>query len=68
MAAQNSKLWHLEQINLFKDLSDEELEELDHLTATSRKTLTTVLNDLKEKDLLYMERKRFLIRELDKLV
>jgi len=34
MAAQNSKLWHLEQINLFKDLSDDELEELDHLTVT----------------------------------
>jgi CRP-like cAMP-binding protein len=33
MAAQNSKLWHLEQINLFKNLSDQELEKLDHLTA-----------------------------------
>jgi predicted transcriptional regulator len=39
-----------------------------NLTATSRQTVTTVLNDLKAKDLIYMERKRFLIREINKLV
>lgn len=32
MAAQISKLWHLEQINLFKNLGDDELVELDDLT------------------------------------
>ncbi len=42
-------------------------QDMANLTATSRQTVTTVLNDLKEKDLIYMERKRFLIRELDKL-
>ncbi|MFT5667789.1 MAG: CRP/FNR family cyclic AMP-dependent transcriptional regulator [Vicingaceae bacterium] len=42
-------------------------QDIASLTATSRQTVTTVLNDLKEKDLIYMERKRFLIRELDKL-
>jgi len=42
-------------------------QDIANLTATSRQTVTTVLNDLKEKDLIYMERKRFLIRELDKL-
>lgn len=42
-------------------------QDIANLTATSRQTVTTVLNDLKEKDLIYMERKRFLIRELAKL-
>ncbi len=42
-------------------------QDIANLTATSRQTVTTVLNDLKEKDLIYMERKRFLIRELDNL-
>ncbi|MFT6166184.1 MAG: CRP-like cAMP-binding protein [Vicingaceae bacterium] len=42
-------------------------QDIANLTATSRQTVTTVLNDLKEKDLIYMERKRFLIREIDKL-
>ena len=37
-------------------------QDVADLTATSRQTVTTVLNDLKEKDLIYMERKRFLIR------
>ncbi len=43
-------------------------QDIANLTATSRQTVTTVLNDLKEKDLIYMERKRFLIREIDKLI
>jgi len=57
-----------------KNIGDEVLvkhdlthQDIANLTATSRQTVTTVLNDLKEKDLIYMERKRFLIRELDKL-
>jgi CRP-like cAMP-binding protein len=43
-------------------------QDMANLTATSRQTVTTVLNDLKAKDLIYMERKRFLIREINKLV
>ena len=42
-------------------------QDIANLTATSRQTVTTVLNDLKDQDLIYMERKRFLIRDLDKL-
>ena len=43
-------------------------QDIANLTATSRQTVTTVLNDLKDKDLIYMERKRFLIRDIDKLI
>ncbi|MBL4706850.1 MAG: Crp/Fnr family transcriptional regulator [Flavobacteriales bacterium] len=43
-------------------------QDIANLTATSRQTVTTVLNDLKDKDLIYMERKRFLIRSLEGLV
>ena len=42
-------------------------QDIANLTATSRQTVTTVLNDLKEKNLIYMERKRFLIREINNL-
>jgi CRP-like cAMP-binding protein len=42
-------------------------QDIANLTATSRQTVTTVLNDLKDKDLIYMERNRFLIRDLAKL-
>jgi CRP-like cAMP-binding protein len=42
-------------------------QDIANLTASSRQTVTTVLNELREKDLLYMERKKFLIRDLDKL-
>ena len=42
-------------------------QDIANLTATSRQTVTTVLNDLKDKDLIYMERKRFLIRDIEKL-
>jgi CRP-like cAMP-binding protein len=42
-------------------------QDIANLTATSRQTVTTVLNDLKEKDLIYMERNKFLIRDIDKL-
>ena len=37
------------------------------LTATSRQTVTTVLNDLKKNDLVYMERGKLLIRDLKRL-
>lgn len=42
-------------------------QDIANLTATSRQTVTTVLNDLKDKNLIYMERKRFLIRSLEEL-
>jgi hypothetical protein len=32
MAATQSKLWHLERINLFKELSSNELDEIDERT------------------------------------
>jgi CRP/FNR family cyclic AMP-dependent transcriptional regulator len=38
-----------------------------NLTATSRQTVTTILNELKDANLIYMERKKFLIRDLTKL-
>ena len=42
-------------------------QDIASLTATSRQTVTTVLNDLKDKNLIYTERKKFLIRDLSKL-
>ena len=40
-------------------------QEMANLTATSRQTVTTVLNELREKNLIYFDRKRILIRDLD---
>ena len=42
-------------------------QEIANITATSRQTVTTVLNELKGKNLLTFNRKRLLIRELDQL-
>jgi len=42
-------------------------QDIANLTATSRQTVTTILNDLKDKDLIYMERNKFLIRDINKL-
>jgi CRP-like cAMP-binding protein len=42
-------------------------QDIANLTATSRQTVTTVLNELKEMDLIYMERNRFLVRDLNAL-
>lgn len=42
-------------------------QDIANLTATTRQTVTTVLNELKENDLIYMERKKFLIRNINKL-
>ena len=39
-------------------------QEMANLTATSRQTVTTVLNELREKNLIYFDRKRILIRNL----
>ncbi len=43
-------------------------QDIANLTATSRQTVTTVLNDLKDKDLIYMERNKFLIRDINRLI
>ncbi|NJO01693.1 MAG: Crp/Fnr family transcriptional regulator [Bacteroidia bacterium] len=42
-----------------KDIAD--------LIGTSRQTVTTLLNDLKEENLIYFDRKRILIRDVNKL-
>lgn len=42
-------------------------QDIANLTASSRQTVTTVLNELRDRDLLYMERKKFLIRDISKL-
>jgi CRP/FNR family transcriptional regulator, cyclic AMP receptor protein len=42
-------------------------QDMANLTATSRQTVTTVLNELKEQDLIHLERNRFLIRDINKL-
>ncbi len=42
-------------------------QEIANMTATSRQTVTTVLNELKAKNLLTFNRKRLLIRDLENL-
>jgi CRP/FNR family cyclic AMP-dependent transcriptional regulator len=42
-------------------------QEIANLTATSRQTVTTVLNDLRSKGLIKFDRRRLLIRDKDKL-
>lgn len=42
-------------------------QEIANLTATSRQTVTTVLNDLRDKNILTFNRKRLLIRDMEKL-
>lgn len=41
--------------------------DMANLTATSRQTVTTILNELKEKNELHLERNQFLIRDIDNL-
>jgi CRP/FNR family cyclic AMP-dependent transcriptional regulator len=41
--------------------------DMANLTATSRQTVTTILNELKEKNLIHLERNQFLIRDIDNL-
>jgi len=43
-------------------------QEIANLTATSRQTVTTVLNDLRNKNLITFNRRRLLIRDLDGLM
>ncbi len=42
-------------------------QEIANLTATSRQTVTTVLNDLRTEEVITFNRKRLLVRDLDKL-
>lgn len=42
-------------------------QEIANLTATSRQTVTTVLNELRNQEVLTFNRKRLLVRDLDKL-
>lgn len=39
--------------------------DMANLTATSRQTVTTILNELKEQNLIHLERNKFLIRDID---
>ncbi|MCP3932626.1 MAG: Crp/Fnr family transcriptional regulator [Bacteroidetes bacterium] len=42
-------------------------QEIANLTATSRQTVTTVLNDLRNRNILTFNRRRLLIRDMEKL-
>lgn len=42
-------------------------QDIASLTGTSRQTVTTILNDLKEKNLINFDRKRILVRDLENL-
>jgi CRP-like cAMP-binding protein len=42
-------------------------QEIANLTATSRQTVTTILNELRTANLIYFTRRKLLIRDLDKL-
>jgi CRP-like cAMP-binding protein len=42
-------------------------QEIANLTATSRQTVTTVLNDLRNRNLITFNRRRLLVRDLDAL-
>lgn len=43
-------------------------KDIASLTGTSRQTVTTVLNDLREKNLINFDRRRILIRDIDRLI
>ena len=42
-------------------------KDIASLTGTSRQTVTTVMNELREKNLINFDRRRILIRDMDKL-
>lgn len=42
-------------------------QDIAHLVGTSRQTVTTVLNELKEGNLIYLDRRNLLIRDLERL-
>lgn len=43
-------------------------QEIANLTATSRQTVTTILNELRNEEILTFNRKRLLIRDMDRLI
>lgn len=43
-------------------------KDIASLTGTSRQTVTTILNELKEKNIINFNRRQFLIRDIEKLV
>lgn len=43
-------------------------KDIASLTGTSRQTVTTILNELKEKNIINFDRRRILVRDMDKLV
>ena len=53
-----------DEVLLVHDLTHQDIA---NLTATSRQTVTVTLNDLRDKNLIYMERKKILIRDIEKL-
>ncbi|MEM9857049.1 MAG: helix-turn-helix domain-containing protein [Bacteroidota bacterium] len=42
-------------------------KDIANLTGTSRQTVTTILNELKESNLIYFDRRKILIRDLGEL-
>ena len=42
-------------------------KDIANLTGTSRQTVTTILNELKEQNLIYFDRRKILIRDLEEL-
>lgn len=42
-------------------------QDIGNLTGTSRQTVTTILNDLRERNLINFDRRKILIRDMDKL-
>ena len=43
-------------------------KDIASLTGTSRQTVTTILNELKDKNIINFDRRRILIRDMDKLI
>ena len=43
-------------------------QEIANITATSRQTVTTVLNDLREKNIITFDRRRLLVRDKERLI
>ena len=43
-------------------------KDIASLTGTSRQTVTTVMNDLRDQNLINFDRRRILIRDMEKLV
>lgn len=42
-------------------------QEIANLTGTSRQTVTTILNELREKNMIYFDRRKLLVRDMDEL-